>query len=435
MTIKEIRALEILDSRGIPTLKTTVELQDGSIGWATIPSGASTGAHEAHELRDQDPHRYHGQGTLKAKYNVEQTLAGALTGQDASNQEKVDQIMIDLDGTDNKSKLGANAILSVSLAVAQAIANSKKLPLYQYLAEFFQTKTIIMPVPMINIINGGKHAPGASDFQEYMLIPYGFSKFSEALRSSAEVFYELKKLLLKKGFNLTVGDEGGFAPKLNENSAPLNLLVEAINKAGYVPGTEFGLGIDVAASEFCENNQYRLNSESLVMDRSNLLNYYQTLAEKFPLCSLEDPFAEDDWSGFKDLTQKLGDKIQVVGDDLFVTNVERLKKGIEERAANAILIKPNQIGTLSETLSAIKLAKEANLQIIISHRSGETEDTFIADLAVVSGAGQIKTGSLSRSERLAKYNRLLEIEALEKELHSDRLFYYDFPFKGNGNGY
>lgn len=435
MTIKKIWALEILDSRGFPTLKTYVELADGSIGWAAIPSGASTGTHEACELRDQDPHRYHGQGVLKAKYHVEQTIDEALTGQDVFDQEGLDQKMIELDGTENKSKLGANAILSVSLAAARAAASSRKLELYQYLAHFFNTSTIIMPVPMINVINGGKHAPGASDIQEYMLIPYGFSKFSEALRASNEVFHELKKILGKKGFSLTVGDEGGFAPKLANNTEPLSLLVEAITEAGYVAGTEFGLGIDAAANEFYNHNQYHLKSESLVLDRKEMLNYYLKMVEKFPICSLEDHFHEDDWSSFIECNKQVGNRIQTVGDDLYVTNVNRLKKGISEKATNAILIKVNQVGTLTETMAAIKMAKEAGMQVVVSHRSGETEDPFIADLVVASGMGQIKTGSLSRSERLVKYNRLLEIEAREKELNPDHLFYYDFPYKINGNGY
>lgn len=435
MRIKRIWALEILDSRGDPTLKTFVELSDGSIGWAAVPSGASTGSHEAHELRDGDAHRYSGQGVLKAKYNVENILEELLIDQDASDQEGIDNKMVQIDGTKNKAKLGANAILSVSLAVARAEAASRKLELYQYLAHFFNTRSIIMPVPMINVINGGKHALGSSDIQEYVLMPYGFPKFSEAIRAADEVFHKLKSLLSNKGFATTVGDEGGFAPKLNSNTEPLNLLVESINEAGYVPGTEFGLGIDSAASEFYKEDKYHLQSESQILTRNQLTDYYAKMAEKYPLCSFEDHFAEDDWQGFVDLNKLLGQRIQTVGDDLYVTNVERLKKGISLEATNAILIKVNQIGTLTETIAAIKLAKESQMQIVVSHRSGETEDSFIADLVVASGVGQIKTGSLSRSERLVKYNRLLEIEAKEKELNPDHLFYYDFPYKLNNNGY
>ncbi|OGK66250.1 phosphopyruvate hydratase [Candidatus Roizmanbacteria bacterium RIFOXYB2_FULL_41_10] len=435
MTISKIWALEILDSRGFPTLKTYVTLEDGSTGWAAIPSGASTGSHEAHELRDGDTHRYAGQGVLKAKYNVENVLQTLLVGQDAFDQEKIDQKMIHEDGTPNKARLGANAILSVSLAVARAAAVSRKLELYQYLAHFFNTNSIVLPVPMINVINGGKHAPGSSDIQEYVLMPYGFSKFSESLRAADEVFHKLKGLISARGFATTVGDEGGFAPKLGSNTEPLSLLVEAISEAGYVPGTEFGLGIDSAASEFFKDGQYHLQAENKSLSRDELTDYYVKMAEKFPLCSLEDHFAEDDWQGFVNLNKLLGQKVQTVGDDLYVTNVERLKKGIGLQATNAILIKVNQIGTLSETIQAIKLAKESQMQVVVSHRSGETEDSFIADLVVGAGLGQIKTGSLSRSERLAKYNRLLEIEAREKELDPDHLFYYDFPYKLNGNGY
>ncbi len=435
MTITKLSALEILDSRGFPTLKTYVELEDGSIGWAAIPSGASTGSHEAHELRDGDTHRYAGQGVLKAKYNVENILQDLLIGQDVFNQEEIDQKMIKADNTANKSRLGANAILSVSLAVARAAAISRKLELYQYLAHFFNTNSIIMPVPMINVINGGKHAPGSSDIQEYVLMPYGFPKFSEAIRAADEVFHKLKSLLSSKGFATTVGDEGGFAPKLASNTEQLSLLVEAISEAGYVPGTEFGLGIDSAASEFFKDGKYHLQAESKVLSRDELTNYYVKMTEKFPVCSLEDHYAEDDWQGFVDLNKQLDQRIQTVGDDLYVTNVERLKKGISLKATNAILIKVNQIGTLTETIAAIKLAKESQMQVVVSHRSGETEDSFIADLVVAAGLGQIKTGSLSRSERLVKYNRLLEIEAREKERDPEHLFYFDFPYKLNSNGY
>jgi enolase len=435
MKITKIHSLEILDSRGFPTLKTFVQLEDGSVGWAAIPSGASTGSHEAIELRDNDPHRYEGQGVLKAKYNVENILQELLIGRDAFQQEEIDQKMITADGTIDKQKLGANAILSISLAVARAAAISRKLELYEYLAHFFGTTNIILPVPMVNVINGGKHAPGSSDIQEYILMPYGFSKFSESLRATDEVFHSLKKIIKQRDLPTTVGDEGGFAPKLSNNYEPLTLLVEAITEAGYVPGSEFGLGIDSAASEFFENGSYHLKSENKTLNRQELVNYYLKMAEQFPICSIEDHFQEDDWEGFVDLNKQLGERIQTVGDDLYVTNVERLQKGIELKATNAILVKVNQIGTLTETIKTIKLAKKSQMQVIISHRSGETEDPFIADLAVASGAGQIKAGSLSRSERLAKYNRLLEIEAREKERNPENLNFYQFPYKTNGNGY
>ena len=434
MEIAKIWSLEILDSRGIPTLKTFVKLTDGSIGTASVPSGASTGVHEAHELRDQDSHRYWGQGVLKAKYNVENVFQNLLVGQDVFDQKLIDELMIKEDGTPNKSKLGANAILSVSLACAQAAAVSRQLELYQYLAHFFNTTSIVLPVPMINVINGGKHSPGSSDIQEYMLVPYGFAKFSEGLRASAEVFQHLKKILVKKGFATTVGDEGGFSPKLSNNIEPLNLLMEAITSAGYVPGTEFGLAIDAAASEFYQNERYNLVSENKILDSSELTKYYLKMMDEFPLCSLEDHFAQDDWQSFINFDKQVGDKVQTVGDDLYVTNTSRLQQGISSKATNGILIKLNQIGTLTETIETIKLAKQAGFQVVISHRSGETEDTFIADLVVASGSGQIKTGSLSRSERLAKYNRLLEIEQKEKEENPNNLIYFEFPFK-KANGY
>lgn len=434
MEIAKIWSLEILDSRGVPTLKTFVELIDGSIGTASIPSGASTGQHEAHELRDLDQHRYWGQGVLKAKYNVENIIQNLLIGQDVFDQELIDKLMIDQDSTENKSKLGANTILSVSLAVARAAAISRKLELYQYLAHFFNTTTITLPVPMINVINGGKHAPGLSDFQEYMLVPYGFAKFSESLRASAEVFNQLKHILTKKNYATTVGDEGGFAPKLQNNLEPLNLLIEAISSAGYVPGAEFGLALDIAASEFYQNERYNLITENKIFDSQELTEYYLKITKEFPVCSFEDHFSQDDWASFVNFNKQVGDKIQTVGDDLYVTNSTRLQQGIDKKATNSILIKLNQIGTLSETIKTIKLAKQAQFQAIISHRSGETSDTFISDLVVASGVGQIKTGSLSRSERLAKYNRLLEVEQKEKEQNPDNLIYFDFPYKTQ-NGY
>jgi enolase len=426
MKIQNISALEILDSRGFPTLKTTVVLDDGSVGWSAIPSGASTGSHEAHELRDNDPHRFNGKGVLQAKHNVDVILNDLLNGFDPEKQLELDKKMVEADGTENKSKLGANAILSVSLAVARAVAVSQKKELYEYLNRFFNTP-LVMPMPMINVLNGGKHAEKSSDIQEYILMPYGFPNFSESLRATAEVFQALKKILGKRGFATTVGDEGGFAPSLEDNYAPLNLLVEAITEAGYEPGQEFGLGIDGAASEFYENGKYHLKAENKVLSTAELVDYYLKMQKEFPLCSLEDHFQEDDWQGFIDINAKLGDFVQTVGDDLYVTNVKRLRKGIETKASNAILVKVNQIGTLSETIATLKLAKSANMQAVISHRSGETEDPFIADLVVASGAGQLKAGSLSRSERLAKYNRLLEIENKEKNIS-----FYQFPYKVNG---
>ncbi len=430
MNIKNISALEILDSRGIPTLKTFVELENGVVGWSEVPSGASTGTYEAHELRDNDPKRYFGKGVLTAKHNVEVVLNELLAGKDAANQSEIDKLMLEADGTENKTKLGANAILSVSLACARAVASAQKQELYEYLAEMFGHAPSVLPVPLINVINGGKHAENSVDFQEYMLVPYGFPKFSEALRAASEVFNALKKILHGKKLPTTVGDEGGFAPNLNSNREPLELLLDAIESAGYVPGQEFALALDVAASEIFQNNKYNLAKENKQLSQSELAKYYQQLREDFPLFSIEDPFSEDDWQGFVNLTASLGSRTQIVGDDLYVTNLERFKKGIELQATNAILIKLNQIGTLTETIEVIKMAQGKGIQTIISHRSGETTDSFIADFAVAAAAGQIKTGSLSRSERLAKYNRLLEIEAsLENPV------YFQFPYTNNGNGY
>lgn len=424
MLIKKISSLEILDSRGFPTLKTTLELDDGITGTATVPSGASTGTYEAHELRDNDLKRFSGKGVLNAVYNVNNSLNDLLNNQNVFEQEKIDQMMISEDGTKNKSRFGANAILSVSLAAATAAAKAKKLELYQYLAHFFETIEITLPIPLINVINGGKHAENSTDIQEYMLIPYGFSKFSEALRASSEVYQELKKLLKTNSQNTAVGDEGGFVPNLKTNEEPLQLLLEAISNAGYIPGSEFGLGIDSAASEFFKDNEYYLKKEERKLSTEQMVEYYLKLSKDYPLVSFEDHFQEDDWQGFINLNKIIGKKIQTIGDDLYVTNVERLKKGIATEATNAILIKVNQIGTLTETINAIKVAKEANMEVIVSHRSGETEDSFIADLVVAAGTGQIKAGSVCRSERLAKYNRLLEIENKEREA-----LYYDFPYK------
>ena len=424
MKIKNITALEILDSRGLPTVRTTVTLENGTQGVASVPSGASTGSHEAHELRDKDPKRFGGKGVLNAVHNIETEIAPALEGKESEAQEEIDKLMIDLDGTPNKSRLGANAILAVSLATAVATARAQQKELYEYVAQFFGTTTYTMPVPMINVINGGKHAPGSADIQEFMLIPYGFQKYSEALRASAEVFQILKKKLKEAGHSTSVGDEGGYAPVFPTNEAPFQFLVDAIQETGYVPGTEFGLGLDGAASEFYHDGIYHFETTNIDYTSAELITYYQGLIEKYPIVSLEDHFQEDDWDGFKAFNAQFGDHIQTVGDDLYVTNMERLQRGIAEKTTNAILIKLNQIGTLTETIGAMKLAKNHNMEAIVSHRSGETEDTFIADLVVASGAGQIKTGSMSRSERLAKYNRLLEIEHREKAA-----VYYQFPYK------
>ena len=430
MVITKIWSLEILDSRGIPTLKTYVELDNGVVGWACVPSGASTGTYEAHELRDKDPKRFAGKGVLQAKHNVEVIINDLLQNREITDQETIDRVMIEADGTENKSKFGANTILSVSLACARAAALAEKKELYQYLGSFFNSASSVLPVPLINIINGGKHALQAADFQEYLIVPYSFPTYSEALRASSEVFLQLKQILQKTKKSTHVGDEGGYALSVSNNQEPIQLIMQAIEASGFVPGQEIALALDVAANELYQEEKYRLTIENKELSRQELLDYYVKLLEDFPICSLEDPFAEDDWQGFVDLTQKLGERYQIVGDDLYVTNTNRFKKGISLKASNAILIKLNQIGTLSETIEVIKIAKEAKFHTIISHRSGETEDSFIADLAVASGAGQIKTGSLSRSERLVKYNRLLEIEAQEKNNT-----YFQFPYKTNGNGY
>ncbi len=424
MRIKDIRAIEILDSRGNPTLRAYVELENGIIGVSSVPSGASTGTHEAHELRDNDPKRYMGTGVLMAKHSVESEIRELLIGKDPQKQDDIDHAMITLDGTPNKSRLGANAILAVSLACAVAASRAQERELYEYLGGFFEQPVHTIPVPLINVINGGKHAQDSSDFQEYMLIPYGFPRFSEALRASAEVFHTLKKILHLDHQPTSVGDEGGFAPHVSTNEKPLQYLVDAVEDANYMTRSEFGLGIDVAASEFLINGKYVLSTNNKQLSSSELSIYYHRLIEIYPLCSLEDHFAQDDWKGFQKFTQDIGETIQTVGDDLYATNQTRLNRGIVEKTTNAILVKVNQIGTLTETLTAIKNAQKAGMQTIISHRSGETEDTFIADLAVAANAGQIKTGSMSRSERIAKYNRLLEIE--HKEPHFS---FYQFPYK------
>ncbi len=404
--IEEVRALEILDSRGNPTVGATVRLAGGASGSAAVPSGASTGAHEAVELRDGGA-RYGGKGVTQAVKNVNETLAPALIDFDASNQAGLDTRMLELDGTKNKGKLGANAILAVSLASARAVAAALNMPLYRYLGGV-GGKTL--PVPMMNVINGGEHADNNVDMQEFMLAPVGFSTFSDALRAGVETFHALKKVLSSKGYNTNVGDEGGFAPDLKSNQEALEVILTAIEEAGYTPGEQIAIGLDPASTEFYENGQYHLRAEGKTLSSDEMVAYWAEWVANYPIISIEDGLAEDDWEAWAKLTREIGDRCQLVGDDLFVTNVTRLQRGIDEGVGNAILVKVNQIGTLSESLDAIELAKGAGYRAMISHRSGETEDAFIADLAVAVNAGQIKTGSASRSDRLAKYNRLLVIE-------------------------
>ncbi len=403
-----IHAREILDSRGNPTVEAEVTLSGGATGRAAVPSGASTGEHEAVELRDGDESRYKGKGVLKAVENVEGEIAQALGGMDASQQRDIDMRMLDLDGTDNKGRLGANAILAVSMASARAVANQLDIPLYRYLGG---VNGNVLPVPMMNILNGGAHADNNVDFQEFMAMPVGAESFAEALRWGAEVFHTLKGVLKKRGYNTAVGDEGGFAPSLKSNVEAIEVILEAIQQAGYTPGEQIAIALDPAASEFFKDGKYIFKkSDKSEKSSEQMVRYWSDWANKYPIVSLEDGLAEDDWDGWKMLTDELGDKIQLVGDDLFVTNPERLARGIDNGIANSILIKVNQIGTLSETLDAIEMARRNGYTAVISHRSGETEDTFIADLAVATGAGQIKTGSASRTDRVAKYNQLLRIE-------------------------
>ena len=404
--IVDIHAREILDSRGNPTVEAEVKLASGVIGCAKVPSGASTGTREAVELRDGDPDRYLGKGVLKAVANVNGEIREALVGMDAADQAALDRRMIELDGTENKGRLGANAILAVSLAAAHAAAADGNVPLYVYLKD----REFCLPVPMMNIINGGAHADNNVDFQEFMILPVGAPSFREALRYGAEVFHHLKSVLKKRGYSTAVGDEGGFAPNLSSNEEALQVILEAIEKAGYRPGEDIALGLDVASSEFHQDGQYVLASENRRFDSAGFADYLADWVARYPILSIEDGMAEDDWDGWKLLTEKLGDKIQLVGDDLFVTNPAIFRQGIERHIANSILIKVNQIGTLTETLEAVRMAHDAGYTAVISHRSGETEDVTIADLAVAWGTGQIKTGSLSRSDRIAKYNRLLKIE-------------------------
>ena len=405
--IVDVFARQIIDSRCTPTVEVEVVLEDGTTARAAVPSGASTGIFEAVELRDGDKTQFDGKGVLKAVDNVNNVIAEELIGMNVFDQILIDKTMIDLDGTPNKSKLGANAILGVSLAVARAAAESLGLSLYQYIGG---VNAKVLPVPMMNIINGGKHADNNVDLQEFMIMPAGATSFSEALRMGTEVYHALKSLLKSKGYNTSVGDEGGFAPDLKSNEEAIEVIVEAIKKAGYTPGKEIFVAIDPASSEFFENGSYNLKSENKILTSEQMVDYYVNLVNKYPIISIEDGMAEEDYDGWKLMTQKLGNKIQLVGDDLFVTNTEKLKMGIEKGLANSILIKLNQIGTLTETLNAIEMAERAGYTAVVSHRSGETEDTTIADLVVAVNAGQIKTGAPARTERVAKYNQLLRIE-------------------------
>ena len=410
--ITDIRGREIIDSRGNPTVEADVILDTGVLGRAAVPSGASTGTREAVELRDGDQKRYGGKGVLKAVAHVNTQLKAALVGQDPRDQGGIDRRMIELDGTQNKSRLGANAILGVSLAAAHAAANDARMPLYRYLGQLIGgQREPLMPVPQMNIVNGGAHADNSLDIQEFMILPVGAPTFREALRCGVEVFHALKRLLAEQGLSTAVGDEGGFAPNLESNEAALELILRAIEKAGYRPGMDVYLGLDVASSEFFKDGRYQLESEKRSFSAAEFTGYLAELAGKYPILTIEDGMSESDWDGWSQLTRALGQKIQLVGDDVFVTNTRILKEAIERHIANAILIKPNQIGTLTEMLAAIDMAERAHYASVVSHRSGETEDTTIADIAVASAATQIKTGSLSRSDRIAKYNQLLRIEA------------------------
>ena len=407
--IKDVKAREILDSRGNPTIEVDVLCEDGSFGRSSVPSGASTGINEALELRDND-NRYMGKGVLKAVSNVNNIIRPKLIGFDVTKQNEIDHFLIKLDGTENKSNLGANAMLAVSLSCLKAAADYKRMPLFKYLGTEYS-----LPVPMMNILNGGAHADNNLDFQEFMIVPSA-NNFKERLRMGAEVFHNLKKVLKSNGYNTSVGDEGGFAPNLKSNIEAFDLIMEAINKAGYKPGIDINLALDIAASQFYKEGKYHLSGENKILDTAGMIDFYEELVNKYPIISIEDALEETDFEGFKLLTERLGNRIQLVGDDLFVTNPKLLKKGIETKACNAILLKVNQIGTVSETLETISIAKKNNYKTVISHRSGETEDSFIADLAVGLNLGQIKTGSLSRTDRTCKYNQLIRIEEeLEKK--------------------
>ncbi len=406
-TIDEIIAREILDSRGNPTIEVEVVLADGSWGRAAVPSGASTGAHEALELRDEDPQRYGGKGVLKAVQNVNELIADELFGWDATDQMGIDARLLELDGTPNKERLGANAILGVSLAVAHAAANALRMPLYRYIGGVYAH---VLPVPLMNILNGGKHAVDGPDLQEFMIAPVGAATFAEALRWGSEVYHALKSVLKKRGYSTGVGDEGGFAPSLKTNEEAIEVILEAIQKAGYRPGQDIWIALDPAASEFYEDGRYVLKKEGRTLTGTEMVDFYAAWVEKYPIISLEDGLAEDDWESWAILTRRLGDRIQIVGDDLLVTNVERIGRAIREGSCNALLCKVNQIGTLTEAISAVQMAQRAGWGVVVSHRSGETEDATIADLAVALNTGQIKTGAPCRSERIAKYNQLLRIE-------------------------
>jgi len=415
--IEWVEGREVLDSRGNPTVEAEVLLENGVVGWAVVPSGASTGEHEAVELRDGDPHRYLGKGVRKAVENIENVIAPALKGRDATDQAELDRLLISLDGTENKSRLGANAILAVSMALARAAADALDLPLYRYLGG---VNASVLPVPLMNILNGGAHADNNVDFQEFMIVPRGADSFAESLRMGVETFHHLKKVLAKKGHSTAVGDEGGFAPNLRSNTEAIEEILEAIHAAGYRPGEEIALALDPAASEFYENGNYVFKkSDKSVHTAEQMAEFWAGWVRQYPIVSIEDGLAEDDWAGWRLLTQTLGSRVQLVGDDIFVTNTRLLERGIREQVANSILVKVNQIGTLTETLEAIDMARRHGYSAVISHRSGETEDAFIADLAVATGVGQIKTGSASRSDRTAKYNQLLRIE---EELGPDARF-------------
>jgi len=405
-TIARVQAREILDSRGNPTVEVDVHLSDGNFGRAAVPSGASTGEHEAMELRDGDENRFLGKGVLNAVRNVNQQINPIVKGYNAFDQKTLDTCMIDLDGTPNKSNLGTNAILGVSMAVSRAAAASQNLPLYRYL----NSEACLLPVPMLNIINGGCHADNNVDIQEFMVFPLGADSFSHALRMSAEIFHHLKNVLISKGLNTSVGDEGGFAPNLNSNAEAIEIILEAVEKAGYSAGKDIFLAVDAAASEFYSNRKYHLEAEDQTLTSDEMVEYFKSLTKKYPIISIEDGLAENDWEGWRVLNGEMGSKIQIVGDDLTVTNISRLQRAIDEQSMNAVLIKLNQIGTVTETVEAVELARKTGFGVIISHRSGETEDTFIADFAVAMGMGQIKTGSSSRTDRMCKYNQLLRIE-------------------------
>ncbi|MCL2110389.1 phosphopyruvate hydratase [Microgenomates group bacterium] len=414
MKIAKVDALEVLDSRGNPTVMAMVMVEDGTYSESLVPSGASTGIYEALELRDGDESRYLGKGCLTAVRNVREVIAPSLVGHEVTDQAGIDKIMLELDGTETKAKLGANAILAVSMACVKAAAKATGQPLYAYVAELFgrSKDRYILPIPMMNVLNGGKHAIGSSDMQEYMLFPIGATSFKEALRMGVETFQHLGKILVAEGFQTTVGDEGGYAPALENNARPIEVAVEAMKKAGYEPRKDIAIALDPAASEFFDEEKkiYDLKTERRTLSSEEMVALYQEMVAKYPIVSIEDGLAEDDWEGFRLMTERMGASTQIMGDDLFVTNVGRLQRGIEQKAANSILIKLNQIGSVSETIAAIKMAEAAGYTSIVSHRSGETEDSFIADFVVGAGTGQIKTGSCSRSERIAKYNRLLQIE-------------------------